>query len=224
VLYYGVLAPRARDRARVVAWAGSPHADPSEPHERDESSARRAGGYLWAQLMRRAFGFDVLACPRCGGRLRLLALIQHRTAVERILRHLGLPTERPEPWPPEPRHRLEPTGPVASGPRTCTRSTRRFDAVPPRVYGPIGRASSHRVFTGDVSSPRRVRIGRRRLIRAVAEGEQGLRTAIMLRTGREDVLIPAIVSIAPARSSSMAIERRGRTRSNFEACRRGPTT
>jgi hypothetical protein len=35
------------------------------------------------------FGFDVLAYPRCRG-LRLLALIDHRTAVDRILRHLGL--------------------------------------------------------------------------------------------------------------------------------------
>jgi uncharacterized protein YbaR (Trm112 family) len=26
--------------------------------------------------MRRTFGFDVLACPRCGGRLRLIALIE----------------------------------------------------------------------------------------------------------------------------------------------------
>jgi uncharacterized protein YbaR (Trm112 family) len=43
--------------------------------------------------MRRTFGFDVLACPGCGGRLRLLALIEHRTAVERILRHLVLPTD-----------------------------------------------------------------------------------------------------------------------------------
>ena len=107
VLYYGVLAPRAHGRAAAVAWAGPTHADrPSEatpaasdPHEPDESSARRSGAYLWAELMRRTFGFDVLACPRCGGRLRLLALIQHRTAVERILRHLDLPTERPEPWP-----------------------------------------------------------------------------------------------------------------------------
>jgi hypothetical protein len=30
----------------------------------------------WADLMRRSFGFDVLACDRCGGRLRLIALIQ----------------------------------------------------------------------------------------------------------------------------------------------------
>jgi hypothetical protein len=55
--------------------------------------------YLWADLMRRTFGLDVLGCPRCGGRLRLIALIDHPRVVERILRHLGLPTDRPEPRP-----------------------------------------------------------------------------------------------------------------------------
>jgi hypothetical protein len=49
--------------------------------------------------MRRTFGFDVLACPRCGGRLRLVALIERASVVQRILRHLGLPTELPEPRP-----------------------------------------------------------------------------------------------------------------------------
>jgi len=41
------------------------------------------------------FGVDVLACPRCGGRLRLIALIEEAAAIERILRHLGLPTTIP---------------------------------------------------------------------------------------------------------------------------------
>ncbi|MCX6553119.1 MAG: ATP-dependent helicase HrpA [Acidobacteria bacterium] len=45
--------------------------------------------------MRRTFGRDVLACPRCGGRLRLIALIDDEAVIERILRHLGLPTEIP---------------------------------------------------------------------------------------------------------------------------------
>ena len=47
----------------------------------------------------RTFGFDVLACPRGGGRLRLVALIEQASVVQRILRHLGLPTEVPEPRP-----------------------------------------------------------------------------------------------------------------------------
>ena len=49
--------------------------------------------------MRRSFGIDTLACPRCGGRLRLIALIDEASVIERILRHLRLPTEVPTPRP-----------------------------------------------------------------------------------------------------------------------------
>ena len=49
--------------------------------------------------MRRAFGFDVLACPRCGGRLRLVVLIEQADVIQRILRHLNVPTSVPEPCP-----------------------------------------------------------------------------------------------------------------------------
>jgi hypothetical protein len=41
--------------------------------------------------MRRTFGIDVLACPRGGGRLRPIALID-QPAIARVLRYLGLPT------------------------------------------------------------------------------------------------------------------------------------
>jgi hypothetical protein len=53
----------------------------------------------WADLMRRTFGIDVLACPRCGGRFRLIALIEEASVIERILCHLHLPTEVPAPRP-----------------------------------------------------------------------------------------------------------------------------
>jgi hypothetical protein len=52
--------------------------------------------------MRHSVGFDVLACPRCGGRLRLVALIEEAAVIERILRHLGVPTEVPAPRPARP--------------------------------------------------------------------------------------------------------------------------
>jgi hypothetical protein len=51
------------------------------------------------QYENRSFGIDVLACPRCGGRLRLIALIEEAAVIDRILRHLGLPTETPAPRP-----------------------------------------------------------------------------------------------------------------------------
>ena len=44
-------------------------------------------------------GFDVLACPRCGGRLRSIALIEEAAVIGRILRHLGVPAEIPAPRP-----------------------------------------------------------------------------------------------------------------------------
>lgn len=49
--------------------------------------------------MRRVFGFDVLACTRCGGRMRLLAMIEQGDVIRRILGHLGLPIELPKPRP-----------------------------------------------------------------------------------------------------------------------------
>jgi hypothetical protein len=49
--------------------------------------------YAWADLLRRTFAIDALACPECGGRLRLLATIDDRAVIEKILRHLGLPAE-----------------------------------------------------------------------------------------------------------------------------------
>ena len=56
------------------------------------------GYYLWAELMRRSLGLDVLACPRCGGRLQLVALNDDPAVVGRVLQHLGLPTEVPDAW------------------------------------------------------------------------------------------------------------------------------
>jgi hypothetical protein len=58
--------------------------------------------------MRRAFDVDVLACPRCGGRMRLIATIEDPRIIREILAHLGLPTEVPHARPPRP----PPTGPA----------------------------------------------------------------------------------------------------------------
>jgi len=55
---------------------------------------------LLGDLMRRGFDLDVLACPRCGGRMRLLATIEDPQVIRKILAHLGLPRgPRPQPTP-----------------------------------------------------------------------------------------------------------------------------
>jgi hypothetical protein len=49
--------------------------------------------WSWPDLLRHTFAVDVLACPRCGGRMRVVATIEDRVVIRKILTHLGLPTE-----------------------------------------------------------------------------------------------------------------------------------
>jgi hypothetical protein len=45
--------------------------------------------------MRRVFALDVLECPRCFGRLRIVAAIHPPAAIRAILDCLGLPSRAP---------------------------------------------------------------------------------------------------------------------------------
>lgn len=44
----------------------------------------------WAELLQRVFALDVLACPNCGGRMRVISTIDDPRVVRRILTHLRL--------------------------------------------------------------------------------------------------------------------------------------
>jgi hypothetical protein len=111
LLYHGLLAPRARWRSQVVRY-GRPAADDLaltlEPAPR---TAVPTHAWTWAALMHRVFALDVLACPRCGGRLRVIATVQDPAVVRTILAHLGLAPDpdSPGPAPPSPNHTV-PTG------------------------------------------------------------------------------------------------------------------
>ena len=72
-------------------------AEPEGKEERrDAEPFRWRRRYSWAELMKRVFLVEVLTCPECGGRRRLLAFILKPSAIERILSHLGLATEPPK--------------------------------------------------------------------------------------------------------------------------------
>jgi uncharacterized protein YbaR (Trm112 family) len=45
--------------------------------------------------MRRVFLIDVLECPSCKGRMRVIAAIDQPKLIARILTHLGLPARAP---------------------------------------------------------------------------------------------------------------------------------
>jgi hypothetical protein len=48
-------------------------------------------------LMRRAFDLDVLACPRCGGRWRLLGTVEDPDAIRAILAAVAVSADRAPP-------------------------------------------------------------------------------------------------------------------------------
>jgi len=101
VLYHGVLAPRARWRPDVVAYRRTEWDRATDPRAEGEG-AHRPRYWTWALLMRRAFDLDVLRCPRCAGRMQLIATINDPAVIQRILAHLGLPGAREDPRPPLP--------------------------------------------------------------------------------------------------------------------------
>jgi hypothetical protein len=94
--FHGVLAPRARLRAEVVPHStrdadlrGGPARSPSPPEPQGPPSPG-AGRLSWAALMRRVFAVDVLLCPRCGGRRRLVAVYPGGQRLRELLDRLEL--------------------------------------------------------------------------------------------------------------------------------------
>ena len=76
------------------------HASPkgegaSNPPASADESVLRPRRLTWAELLRRVFAIDVLECPRCGGRTRLLGAIHPPDATSAILECLGLPARAP---------------------------------------------------------------------------------------------------------------------------------
>jgi len=102
--YHGVLAPNAKLRPAVVPGGGSPTGGPEDqPGSAPGPRKARARRYVeWAELIKRVFETDVLRCPKCGNKMRVIASIRDPRITKRILESLRLPAEGPEPHPARP--------------------------------------------------------------------------------------------------------------------------
>ena len=80
-----------RKRQGLVAKAGvrTPAADAEGTQAPLE--VRRS----WARLLRQVYEVDPLVCSRCGGMMKVIAVIERPAIVRQILDHLGLPTPAP---------------------------------------------------------------------------------------------------------------------------------
>jgi hypothetical protein len=101
--YHGVLAPGANWRSAVVrdrrpgrprTPGSSSSLSPPEMPGRDFSPLRERR-LSWADLIKRVFATEVLVCPRCSGRARVIAAITQPEVIRAILKCLELSPRAP---------------------------------------------------------------------------------------------------------------------------------
>jgi len=99
VRFHGLFAPNSGWRKQIVPACPTP-VSPSAEHEppgrpEPDRSPRAPGRIPWAELFRRVFRINVLQCERCGGEMKVLALVTEQAAIKKILEHLDLPSTGP---------------------------------------------------------------------------------------------------------------------------------
>ena len=72
--FHGVFAPNFKHRNRIVPRRPG-HIDADQP----------PGPMTWAQRLRRVFAIDIETCPKCGGKLRVIACIEDPSPIAKIL-------------------------------------------------------------------------------------------------------------------------------------------
>ncbi len=82
--YHGILAPAAAYRDKVVP-------KPVCTTDSGKNPVPATARPRWAVLLRNTFAVDALQCPRCGGRMRPVAVVTAAAAIERTLARLAHP-------------------------------------------------------------------------------------------------------------------------------------
>jgi hypothetical protein len=92
-LFSGWYSNRTRGYRRQRGLLGEALAAAPAPEggTRAPLEARRS----WARLIRQVYEVDPLPCARCGGTMRIIAVIERAAVIRRILAHLGLPSIAP---------------------------------------------------------------------------------------------------------------------------------
>ncbi len=92
VRYYGWYSNKMRGQRdkRGAEEAQSVANTAVEAIDVSEHKSRRIPSAKWRELILKVWEADPLLCPRCSHEMRIVALLEERAEIERIIRHLGL--------------------------------------------------------------------------------------------------------------------------------------
>ncbi len=98
--YHGVLAPNAKYRNLVVPTPKRSKRKKIKHAKAVDSSASTEANHplaplSWAERLKRVFKLDIELCPRCGGRLRVIATITQPEVIQKLLDHVQQPQAPP---------------------------------------------------------------------------------------------------------------------------------
>ena len=108
VRYWGYYSNVARGKRRLAAAqrlvatldpndVGSAAGIPTALPAADDEPFRRRARLTWAALIKKVYEIDPLLCPFCGSQMKIIAFITEYPTMCRILEHIQMPSQRPEP-------------------------------------------------------------------------------------------------------------------------------
>jgi len=102
--FHGEFAPNSPYRSLVTGQRSKKEKERTPDKKTDcRTDGERQAGMTWAQRLKRAFAIDIETCEKCGGAVKIIACIEDKALIDKILTHLGFvatPTEQillPEP-------------------------------------------------------------------------------------------------------------------------------
>ncbi len=103
VRYYGWYSNKKRGLHQKTGVAVN------SPQAESDTAFLRKCRLTWAALIKCVYEVDPLKCPKCGGEMRIVAFIEEKTLIEKILRHYKIWQDRkPHPPPKSPPNQLIP--------------------------------------------------------------------------------------------------------------------
>ncbi len=84
VRYYGYYSNKSRGLRKKAAH------DDKVPHLIDTDIDSKEFRKNWSRLIQKVYGRDPLICPKCSGKMKVIALIDDIDVIKKILQHLDL--------------------------------------------------------------------------------------------------------------------------------------